>query len=409
MTPELWFEAGKAAEKRRWGSPEMVDHTGVADLAPDGPPALVVATAEDVSPEVARTVAALVGVGREVCIVSDAAPPDDAMVWLTGVSVEYPGKSADPGDFESPTDDAPEDVPAGTDQAQDSATKEAGLTEEEFLWPGDRADFPDPYCRFGDAADLTRMQESGAALRAWQKIVSIKGLAVYEQPRDFADPPAWLGRWSLFEAQDDGVLMVFFRPVSIRGRDYLLVDSIIGHVPVGSSALGIPGSEPQRLFANEVVAFCEIPEASAMLSRVMGGGSRGRPNPESYVDLRRSEEDVFSDVELQDMPERYLDLLPADSVLLVTRDGPVIGPLPDGMLEVHFSYLIPIASDLDPTIHVLSTCVDSLNRAHRLLWQPTSDLDGRRNPIHAADLEALLRSVGFRSYGGVVETLWNSD
>lgn len=409
MTPELWFEAGKVAEKCGWVFPEIVGLTGVADLAPVGPPVLVVTTAEDISPELARTVAALVGVGREVCIVSDAAPPDDAMVWLTGVSVEYPGKSADPGDVESPTDDAPEDVLAGTEQAQDSATKEVDLTEEEFLWPGDRADFPDPYCRFGDAADLTRMQESGSAFRAWQQIVSIKGLAVYEQPRDFADPPAWLGRWSLFEAQDDGVLMVFFRPVSIRGRDHLLVDSIIGHVPVGSRALGMPGSEPQRLFANEVVAFCEIPEASAMLSRVMGGGFRGHPHPESNVDLRRSEQDVFSDVVLQDMPQRYLDLLPADSMLVVTRDGPAIGPLPDGMLEVHFSYLIPIASDLGPTINVLSTCVDSLNRAHRLLWQPTSDLDGRRNPIHATDLEGLLSSLGFRSYGGVVETLWNRN
>ena len=409
MTPKLWFEAGKIAGKRGWDSPEIVDLTGVAHLAPEGSPVLVVATAEDVSPEVARTVAALVGVGREVCIVSDAAPPDDAMVWLTVVSVEYPGKSADPGDVESRTDDAPEDVPAGTEQAQGSATEEVDLTEEEFLWPGERADFPDPYCRFGDAADLNRMQVSGSAFRAWRQIVTIKGLAVYEQPRDFADPPAWLGRWSLFEAQDDGVLMVFFRPVSIRGRDYLLVDSIIGHVPVGSSALGMPGSGPQRLFANEVVAFCELPEASAMLNRVMGGGFRGHPNPASNVDLRRSEQDVFSDVDLQDMPQRYLNLLPADSVLLVTRDGPVIGPLPNGMLEVHFSYLIPIASDLDPTIRVLSTCVDSLNRAHRLLWQPTSDLHGRRNPIHATDLEALLSSIGFRSYGGVVETLWNSN
>lgn len=140
-----------------------------------------------------------------------------------------------------------------------------------------------------------------------------------------------------------------------------------------------------------------------MLSRTIGGAHWG-----NIQDLRGTQESAFGSVDSQSLPMRYLHLTPADTVLLVGPQGPVEAPLPGGLSAVTLTYLVPITADAEKSADVLAHSIDAITQTHRLLWNPSSDLDGRRNPDQAAPLQVFLDSVGFVSYGGAAQILWDA-
>lgn len=140
-----------------------------------------------------------------------------------------------------------------------------------------------------------------------------------------------------------------------------------------------------------------------MTSRVIGGARWGNIN-----DLRLGEDAAFGYIDAANLPRRYLELTPADTVLLIGPQGPVDAPLPAGLSAVNLVYFVPITADTAKSADVLSHSIDAIKRTHRLLWNPSADLDGRRNPDRAAPLQAFLDSVGFVSYGGAAQVLWDS-
>ncbi len=413
MSPQLVFEAGKVSFQKGWDSPDLVSPSHVDGLQPVGPPVILIASANQITAATARAVASLTGAGREVSVVTDGPLQPEVASWLGDDVVVYPHRSVHDITEESPIDDLdqeredPKPVTVGDDAAAPAVDTDLHLPDDGSWLLPKPPDFPDPYCVFSDPARLRDLQESPEALHFWNRFVAERGVNVTLQPPQSGVPTTWVGRWSLFDQQTDGCLVLYFRTGSLLigegWHGYVSVGSVIGHAPVRGSGLDQPRSKQQRQFANQVTAFCEISEATAMISRTIGGARWG-----NIPDLRGTQESAFGDVDMQSLPIRYLDLTSADTVLLVGPQGPVEAPLPGGLSAVTLTYLVPIAADTEVNAGVLAHCIDAITRTHRLLWNPSTDLDGRRNPEQAASLQAFLDSVGFVSYGGAAQILWET-
>ena len=409
---QLLFEAGKLAFRKGWDDPELVTASHLNELPPSGPPVLLIATAEEITADSARTVASLTGAGRQVSVVTDGPLPPEIASWLSDDIVAYPNESEVEPD--EGTDNIPERAQkiAGA-QAHEGATgpepHDSGVVlPDDTSWMEPTSpEVPDPYCEFVDPHESHEWQESPGALAFWNRFVTDRGLNVTVQPAEAGVPTIWGGRWSLFDQQTDGCLWLQFSPLALQvGGEWqqrVAVSSIIGHAPAIGSGLDRPASEQQRQFANQVTAFCEISEAAAMMSRGFGGARWGTIN-----DLRLGEDAAFGNIGATSLPRRYIELTPADTVLLIGPQGAVEVPLPDGLAAVRLVYLVPITVDAAKSADVLAHSIDAITRTHRLLWNPSADLDGRRNPERAAPLQAFLESVGFVSYGGAAQILWEA-
>ena len=411
MNQELLFEAGKVAFRKGWKDPELVTASGLEELPPSGPPVLLIATAEEITAGCARTVASLTGAGRQVSIVTDGPLPGEIASWLSDDVVDYPGKSEQ--QLDEGTDTVPEkaeEIP-GAQIFEESAPEppHPGLAlADDASWMEPTApDLPDPYCEFGHPAEVRNLRDSPGALNFWKRFIAERGLHVSVQPTEAAGSTTWVGRWSLFDQQTDGCLVLSFQAGSLllgdRWQGHVAVASTIGHAPTSGSGLDLPNSEQQRQFANQVTAFCEISDATALMSRGIGGARWGNIN-----DLRLGPDAGFGYIDDASLPRRYLELTPADTVLLIGPQGPIEAPLPAGLAAVRLVYLVPITADAAKTADVLAHSIGAITRTHRLLWNPSADLDGRRNPDRAATLQAFLDSVGFVSYGGAAQILWES-
>lgn len=441
MAPQLVFEAGKVAHLRGWDNPDLVDASQLDGLGPSGPPVILVAAASEITDEAARTVASLSGVGREVCVITDGPLPERVSSWLSKNLVAYPHEPASDAVPDATPDELEEasetpDPESRQDPSETKLTQASIQLSDDGSWllsgardtetrpddpevepppaavqlPDDwplpqEPGFPDPYCVFGDPAELQSRGDSPNARAFWEQVVRDRGVNVWLQPDT---PGTWVGRWSLFDQQTDGCLILFFRAGSLHGltpwQGHIAVESVIGHAPALGRGLDRPHSEQQRQFANQVTAFCEISEATAMMSRGFGGARWGNIN-----DLRQGEDAAFGCIDAPSLPKRYLALLPADTVLLIGPQGPVEIPLPAGLAEVRLTYLVPITADAESTADVIAHSVDAITRTHKLLWSPHSDLDGRRNPDQAASLEAFLNEIEFASYGGAAQILWGAE
>lgn len=444
MTPQLVFEAGKVAYLRGWDNPDLVGASQLYGLGPSGPPVILVAAASEITDEAARTVASLAGVGREVCVVTDGALPEGISSWLSDDLVAYPHEpSSDAVPGATPDEpDEPAEVPANHSRESAAASEppSAGVQlPDDGSWllsgtpdtetrqvdteveappaavqlPDDsllpqEPDWPDPYCEFGDPAEPARLVDSPIGHKFWERFVADRGVNVTLQPAQPGTPDTWAGRWSLFDQQTDGCLILYFQAGSLlvggQWQGHIVIESVIGHAPAHGSGLDRPHSEQQRQFANQVTAFCEISEATAMMSRGFGGARWGNIN-----DLRQGEDAAFGYIDAPSLPKRYLALLPADTALLIGPQDPVEVPLPAGLAEVRLTYLVPITADAESTADVIAHSVDAITRTHKLLWRPRSDLDGRRDPEQAAPLEAFLNEIEFASYGGAVQILWGAE
>ena len=78
---ELAVRAGRVAEHNGWPDAVIVDSSALADQIPSGAP-LVVVSEESLAAEAARILAALVGAGRSVALVTDATIPEAVSMWL---------------------------------------------------------------------------------------------------------------------------------------------------------------------------------------------------------------------------------------------------------------------------------------------------------------------------------------
>lgn len=386
--PQLAFEAGKVAFGRGWATPDLVAPADLDAAGPSGPPLMVLAPSGQITVEVARTVASLAGVGREVCVITDGPLPETVAPWLRDDDVLYQGKAHASPNSQVTWTTSESEVPAPPLE----------LTEDRSWLALKVADFPDPYCHFGRPDELNRLTYSSEARSFWDDYSASLGIAVWP---DDPDSASWFIRTSLFDQQTDGCLLLQFRPGSLftpltatQWTTYLAVESIIGHVPPGGRGLGDHDSYEQRQFANQVTAFVELAESAAM-ARIQ--------------DLGRDENSAFGEVAKANHPKRFLTLTPADNVLLVAPQGPIAAPLPAGWSEVKLTYLVPVGSDRVGASDVLGTCIGALTVTHRLLWNPYSDLNGRRNPDQGPALQAFLDGMGFASYGGAVQALWEGQ
>lgn len=413
MSQELLFEAGKVAFRKGWDDPELVTAPDLDELPPSGPPVLLIAAAEEITADSARTVASLIGAGRQVSVVTDGPLPPEIASWLSDDIIDYPGKPEQ--ESEESTTGA---IPAKAETIRDAQTYGEATGPEApdpgVALPDDASwmepaspDVPDPYCEFVDPHESREWQDSPGALKFWKRFIADRGVKVSLQPAEAGVPTIWVGRWSLFDQQTDGCLILQFAPVALlaggKWQRRVTVNSIIGHAPALGSGLDRPNSEQQRQFANQVTAFCEINEALAMFWRIWGTARSG-----DFRDLQLRQDAAFGGPDASSLPTRHLELTPADTVLLIGPHGPVEAPLPSGLAAVRLTYLVPITADAEKTADVLAHSIDAITRTHRLLWDPSSDLEGRRNPDQAASLQAFLESVGFVSYGGAAEILWES-
>lgn len=97
--PQMLFEAGRVAAQRGWSSPQVVDVASVLDQGPSGPPLIIFASPDELTPETARTIAALLGAGRDAVILSAGVAVEAVAGWLpAGSIICVDDTNRDPGD-----------------------------------------------------------------------------------------------------------------------------------------------------------------------------------------------------------------------------------------------------------------------------------------------------------------------
>ncbi|MCB0919248.1 MAG: hypothetical protein KDC39_11860 [Actinobacteria bacterium] len=90
----LMFGAGAEARRRGLAEFDVVTIDEIDGLTPAGRPVLIVASAEELSSQVAWKVAAVLGAGRELLVVSDRAPEQTVLQWLPEQVWSYPGATS---------------------------------------------------------------------------------------------------------------------------------------------------------------------------------------------------------------------------------------------------------------------------------------------------------------------------
>lgn len=88
-TPDtrMLFEAGRVAAQRSRESPRLIDVSAIIDEGPDGVPLIIFTSPDGVTNEDARTIAALIGAGREAVIVCVGNLPENLAWWLPDGSI----------------------------------------------------------------------------------------------------------------------------------------------------------------------------------------------------------------------------------------------------------------------------------------------------------------------------------
>lgn len=113
-------------------------------------------------------------------------------------------------------------------------------------------------------------------------------------------------------------------------------------------------------FANMVLAFTELPDGRTRLGR-------GIKHPLTLADLRTSVDSVWKDVPVANRPERVLRAVPAGEAGTES--------------VVSLTYVVPVTDDFAATRASLLRSADSLVRVRRMILDPATQLEGRRNPV----------------------------
>ena len=291
-------------------------------------------------------------------------------------------KGTDNGSHD-PVDSAPGDVPGvpGSDAAAGDGAEDSG-------W----------MCHFESATAVESLQPalSGWVATAWNQFALQRDLKIMDQG---TGDGVSAGAWALDERLPAALWFQPNRSVG-TGAEFLLIGSTIAVASDPETPIEVSDSWWQRGFADQVVSWCEQPEASALHNRVFAFGQPVRPLGPRY------------------QPDECFPDLPgvAISRVLIVEDGRKMLVVPfagdpkwvdngPGSRSLTFIYKIEAAHQYEQLESSWSHAIDSLVRIQRLLTHPGSDLDGRRDPVLAAPLEVFLRGSGISAAGSVAARL----
>lgn len=331
--PYVLFEAGRVASQRSWESPRVIDVSAIQDEGPNGAPLIILTSPDGVTTEDARTIAALIGAGREAVIVCVGSLPENVAGWLPDGSIIS-------------ADDARPDA----DQVTDSGTSASGQ----------------PYCHL--RRDSPQWSEDPDEVRP----------ARYFWDGFREDSPLWLQ-----EGRRIGSLAEWFAKQPIRGglgtATLRLIPTAVEDGPCLVTEVAVGRTTAHDLddvwragFADLVLAYAEMPELHTRLGREA-------KDPLTMADLRTTSASVWKDVPEANRPER---------ILRVVASGD-----PSRGAHVSLTYIVPVTEDFAGTRESLIRCTDSLVRVCRMIQDPATQLDGRRNPAAGLELVKLMNSV----------------
>lgn len=375
MHVPLLFEAGRVAGQRGWPSPDVVPLSGIAELSPSGPPVIAVGEAGAVTVQTARVLAALVGAGRDVVLITERALADEVAAWLPANAHHILGEALDVANQSSGT----------------SASVSATLPGAPPPMPAGKL-----YCTFSAEDSLAELTPArgGWVVESWRDFVQRHSLSVMDQGR--ADQVS-AGGWRLGE--DGCIVPLWFQPMRRVGgpSEFMLIGSTIGILENRETDVTTP--EWQQEFADQVVSWCEQPEVAAMLNRVMGQFAAHM----APLGQRKSAEECFRGGHSGGVePDRVLVTEDCDELQVqMSPTMSVMTPVGSTSRSLTFVYRIPATSDPEILDDVLSHAIDSLVRIHELLSDPASTLHGRRDSRMAGQLQGWLRGTGFVSYGAL--------
>lgn len=330
--PRMLFEAGRVAALRGWSSPQVVDVASVLDQGPNGAPLIILASPDALTAKSARAIAALLGAGRDAVILSSGVSVEAVTGWLPEGSLICVDQS----------DRDPRDAGAALEPSLTQPYCE--LRHEPLQWSQD-PDALRPASYFWDAfrEDCPfRMQEG----------------------RQSGPQSEWFAHRPIDEGADPVVLRLV--PAASETGPCVVVESAVGrtrHALDDAWRLG---------FANMVLAFTELPDGHTRLGR-------GIKDPLTLADLRMSVDSVWKDVPAATRPERVLRAVPASEAGTES--------------VVSLTYVVPVTENFAATRASLLRCADSLVRVRRMILDPATQLEGRRNPAAGLKLVQLMNAV----------------
>ncbi len=322
------------AARRKWESPQLISISAIRDEGPNGAPLIILTSPDEVTAEDARTIAALIGAGREAVIVCVGSLPEDVAGWLPDGSIISSGDARP---------DAGQVADFGTSASQR------------------------PYCPL--RGDSPRWSENPDAVRParyfWDRFREDPPLRL-EEGRRVGSSVEWFAKQPIRGGVGTATLRLI--PTAVEDRPCLLAEAAVGRTTVQ-----VLDHAWRAGFANLVLAYAEMPELQTRL----GGEAR---DPLTMADLRTTCASVWKDVPAANWPERVLRVVPSGDP---TRDA-----------VVSLTYVVRVTEDFVGTRDSLIRCTDSLVRVCRMIQDPATHLDGRRNPVAGIELVKLMNSVG---------------
>lgn len=378
MYDPLMFEAGRIASQRAWTTPTIIPLEQISGLSPTGPPLIAIGKVCDVELSTVQALAALAGASRDVVLITDKPLTRELAEWLPATAHHVLGDTLD-------LDDDFDAAPSG----MGARAQETSLTAT--------AGGPYLYCKFADADSLAplRSAQSGWVLEAWKKFVRQHSLSLADQGRGDQVSAG------CFRFGDDQVAPLWFLPMhgTYDDAEFVLIGSTIAVVDNPETQVAVSGSEWQNQFADQVVSWCEQPEAAAMLSRAMGQFA-AQTVP---LGQRKTADECFT-LPADDgaRPDRVLITDGSDQMLVWT--SPTVSdliPIGTGGRALTFIYRVPAYRDFQILDAALSHAIGSLVRIHELLGNPESTLDGRRDSRLADQLKGFVQRSGLIAHGAL--------
>ena len=248
------------------------------------------------------------------------------------------------------------------------------------------------YCSFAQA---------GAELNAWwQQVLGARDALVADHSWSggYPNPGTWVGSWWV---TNDGIVT----PVITYPVDRDPVDgSAIGPYLSMSTPLGLsvvcptldlfsPDSPAQAAFASLVMKWSEQPPPEKVRGLFRSRKQREQPPPLSASECMP--------LAAGNPPLRRL--VQVDSLTVTRHEPSPIAEdvqLADDQAAVWLQYLLP-TSDYDVLRRCAGTAIAAMGNVHRVLADPDSTLNGRRDPSEADQLRDLMRQLLLEPYANV--------
>ncbi len=364
------FKAGAIAVERGWHDACLALQEDLDDLAPFGPPLVVVMPSEDLNVHRARSLAAVAGAGRSILlIVSDGEIENTARQWL-GQQVEIVN------------------LHGGSDDAEATVSTETP-SETPPIVPPELPPLGGDYCKLAWGNTKASAGSSPEMRRYLDRLISDLRLKGVRDGLCYAahmpTSPSGIACWIEFSLAGRG------------GQEFMVIETPIG---AGRDPSALWTSQVLSTFAWHVVRWCEQPSAEI-------AGTRRRW-------FRRASQTptppVPASLCFPGSIRTPLRNLSTSESLVAFRHEPAFGQEPIDLATqtpMFFEYWIPLEKwDVFRTWAI--TAVTSLLRMLHLLQDPTwNDLPGRNPVTESAAVEQLKSSLGFTSYGDLAVQAFN--